>query len=126
MLINNKPRAFLMMHCQSQPAWSESNKISELLSEFDIEEDSWREFWDVIASAESFGRDCSEVKTYADFPGDDAVKEILQSFRATDNYRDALEVASDDECKQEDIDALCALAEESLVNSFYYALKCRK
>ena len=122
MVINNKPRAYILMNCQSHFDWGESNNIPQLLSEFDIEQETWQEFSDLIDIAAEMGCDCSKSEKYSVFPGDDAVTEILENFRASSDYKDALEVGLHDE-GDDGTDELCDLAEESLVNSFYYALK---
>ena len=122
MMINNKPRAYILMNCQSHFDWGESNNIIQLLSEFDIEQETWQEFSDLIDIAAEIGCDYSKSEKYSVCPVDDAVTEIIENFRASSYYKDALEVGLHDE-GDDIIDELFELAEESLVNSFYYALK---
>ena len=127
MLINNKPRAYILMHRKSYRRWSEQNNLINLLAEFDLDEEAWNQFSFLIEKASEEGEKSAGKKKYVSSFGDDAVAEILEKFRISKDYRKAIEVAAEEDWhEKEDIEALCALAEESLVNGFYYSLKGEK
>jgi len=127
MLINNKPRAYICMYPLTHSGWSDSNNLPQLLSEFDIGQETWMEFDSLIDIAAETGFNYSKIEKYNKFAGDETVTEILKDFRTSSEYKRALEVSSEHSFDDKrHIDALCELAEESLVNSFYFALKGKK
>ena len=128
MIVNGKPVGYLYMNCLAHDEWSENRDIDNLLADFDLDQDTWHDFYHEIDIAAEFGETLAENPELSDLTSPEIAAHAISEYSGRPSFVETLEAAyenEDEEC-HEHIKAATSLCYEALVNSLFYALKARE
>lgn len=128
MIVNGKPIGYLYMYCRDHDQWSENRDIDNLLADFDLNQDTWRDFYHEVAIAAEFGETLAENPELSDLTSPEIAAQAISEYSRRPSLIETLEAAyeNEDEASHEHIKAATNLCYEALVNSLFYALKARE